>query len=111
MHSRLASIRECLYELDNAIDGLEGYQQKWFSEWAEDLRACLGWRPIETAPTDRWIQIYVPGFPYFADRPRVAKWYKEEGCFACGRYSILYRGEFAPTHWAPMMEEPEELGK
>lgn len=70
----------------------------------------MKWQPIETAPKDRWILVYVPG----AAVPCSAIWSEIDNSFTtceeCANEFRAYGTEwsFAPAYWAPLPEPPEQ---
>lgn len=67
----------------------------------------MGWQPIETAPKDRDILVYIPD----ADDPiDIVCWanYRPRGFFwAHARCADGSHVSYEPTHWQPLPEAPD----
>ena len=60
------------------------------------------WKPIETAPKDRYVLLLDPSIPEWAGNMDVGKWYGDEhdGCWwSCGGPNGGLELEFEFTHW------------
>lgn len=74
-----------------------------------------GWQPIETAPTNKAIQVYIPNLDYYGNEGVYAGMLVDMGtgrrwmtfAWAMGRDMV---GETRPTRWRPLPAAPQDKG-
>lgn len=72
----------------------------------------MNWQPIETAPTNEVVLIFIPNTTNFD--PGVHRAMKlDMGTGACWQTNSLHGGSdidpfYAPTHWMPLPEPPKD---
>ena len=89
----------------------EEERQKIYNLGRPSISCTYGWRPIETAPQEEWILVYVNNlcqvasyemtdWDGFYDEP-VRAWQTYEGF-------LDHDADFDPTHWQPLPKPPSE---
>ena len=73
----------------------------------------MNWQPIETAPKDRLLMLYVPETTQWGPRPWIGMWSYTNGDwsidtpFVVNKKSLCACGlEKQPTHWQPLPPPP-----
>jgi len=62
------------------------------------------WYPIETAPKDEAVLVFVPAFIFFNDMTLIME--NENGLWLYQGHNA--RTELNPTHWMPLPKPPED---
>ena len=68
------------------------------------------WQPIETAPTDKRIWLFVPEYPAPANQMLIGLWEQENSWWGVEHATIRHVGapfQYRPTHWMPMPKPPK----